>query len=93
MLVLRRRAGESIVIGTDIEIEIIEISRTRVKLGVRAPRAVSVARREALLLATENQIASALLPACGREGLDDLARILQKISGETAQGSPLAADM
>ena len=41
MLVLRRRVGEAIAIGGDIEIEVIEISRTRVKLGVRAPRAIS----------------------------------------------------
>ena len=39
MLVLRRRVGETIAIGGGIEIEVMEISRTRVKLGVtRAAR-------------------------------------------------------
>ena len=37
MLVLRRRAGERILIGDEMEIEMIEISRSRVKLGIRAP--------------------------------------------------------
>ena len=50
MLVLRRRAGEAIVLGGDIEIEVMEISRTRVKLGVRAPRDVSVTRKEVVAL-------------------------------------------
>ena len=38
MLIVRRRAGEAIVVAGDVEIEVIEISRTRVKLGVTAPR-------------------------------------------------------
>ena len=37
MLILRRRVGEAIAIAGDIEIEVIEISRTRVKLGVERP--------------------------------------------------------
>ncbi len=45
MLVLRRRVGEAIVIGGDVEVEIIEISRTRVKLGVKAARSICVMRR------------------------------------------------
>ncbi len=61
MLVLRRRVGEAITIGPDIEIEVIEISRSRVKLGVRAPRSVHVMRRETIRVALENQNAAALL--------------------------------
>jgi carbon storage regulator len=93
MLVLRRRAGEAILVGTDIEIEVIEISRTRVKLGVRAPRTVSVARREVAALATQNRSASELFAFRGREGMDKLARSLQTFSGETAQTRTPAADM
>ena len=93
MLVLRRRAGEAILVGTDIEIEIIEISRTRVKVGVRAPRTVSVARREVAALATQNQSASELFTFRGREGVDNLARMLRNFSSESAQIPPAAADM
>ena len=76
MLVLRRRVGEAIAIGGDIEIEVIEISRTRVKLGVRAPQTISVTRRETLPIAAENRSASALLD--NRE-LRDLEEILRKV--------------
>ena len=48
VLVLRRRQGERIAIGGDIEIEVVEISRTRVKLAVTAPRNVSVVRGETI---------------------------------------------
>ena len=46
MLVIRRRPGESIVIGAGVEIEVLESSSGRVKLGIRAPREVLVMRKE-----------------------------------------------
>jgi carbon storage regulator len=61
VLVLRRRMGETIVIGGGIEIEAIEILRTRVKLGVTAPRDVSVARKETIAVAAENRRALELV--------------------------------
>jgi carbon storage regulator len=76
MLVLRRRAGEAIVINGDVEIEIIEISRTRVKVGVTAPRAVSVVRKETLAIAAENLKALGLLRERGVQGIDEILRLL-----------------
>ena len=46
MLIIRRRRGESIVIGEDIEIEILETSASQVKLGISAPREITVLRSE-----------------------------------------------
>jgi carbon storage regulator len=46
MLVIRRRPGETLVIADDIEIEILEASASYVKLGIRAPKSVSVLRKE-----------------------------------------------
>ncbi len=62
MLVIRRRAGESIVIAGDVEIEVLETSPTRVKLGIRAPKEVSVMRKEVGLTAEENHAASRTIP-------------------------------
>lgn len=76
VLVLRRRVGEAIAIGGDIEIEVIEISRSRVKLGVRAPQTISVTRRETVPIAAENRSASELL---GNRELRDLEEILRKV--------------
>jgi carbon storage regulator len=46
MLVLSRQKDESIMIGDDVEITIVEIRGDRVRLGITAPREVSVHRRE-----------------------------------------------
>ena len=58
MLVIRRRAGESLLIGQDVELDVLEASSGRVKLGIRAPRHVLVLRKEAKLAADQNLAAS-----------------------------------
>jgi carbon storage regulator len=75
VLVLRRRPGEAIVIGADIEIEVIEISRTRVKLGVIAPRDVLVLRKETIAVAAENRRALEFI-AGGTENVTETLRLL-----------------
>ena len=46
MLVLTRKKGESIVIGDDIEVKIVETDGDAVRVGIKAPREVAVHRRE-----------------------------------------------
>lgn len=46
MLILTRRPGESICIGDDITVTITEINGGQVRVGVEAPRDVSVDRNE-----------------------------------------------
>ncbi len=46
MLVLARKINESIMIGDDIEIVVVDIKGDQIKLGIRAPRSVSVHRAE-----------------------------------------------
>jgi carbon storage regulator len=58
MLILRRRSGEAIVIGEDIEITILDVTGTRVKLGVVAPTTVKVQRKEVRQSAVQNQDAA-----------------------------------
>lgn len=81
MLVVRRRAGEGLAIGEDVEIEVIEISRTRVKLGIRAPREVHVSRREADAVAEENRKACSLISIQGPKGVTEMAAFLRNVSG------------
>jgi carbon storage regulator len=54
MLVMSRRPGETILIGDDIEIVIAHIGRSRVKVGIRAPRQMLVIAREMKLVREEN---------------------------------------
>jgi carbon storage regulator len=46
MLVLSRRPGESILIGKDIEIVVLGSDGYQVRVGIKAPREVTVLRRE-----------------------------------------------
>ena len=58
MLVIRRRAGESFLIDGDIEVEVLEISSSQVKLGIVAPRNVSILRKEVHITRQQNQASS-----------------------------------
>jgi carbon storage regulator len=46
MLVLSRKANQSITIGSDIRIVVVGLQRDHVKLGIEAPRGVRVHRSE-----------------------------------------------
>lgn len=46
MLVLARKKNESILIGDQIEISVIEVKGDQVKLGIKAPKNVAVYRHE-----------------------------------------------
>ena len=48
MLVLKRKTGESIIVNENIEIKIIEIEEGRIKIGIEAPKDVSILRKEVL---------------------------------------------
>ena len=49
MLVLSRKKGETIVIGDDIEIVVLETDGEQIKIGIKAPRDVQVYRQEVYL--------------------------------------------
>jgi len=75
MLVIRRRPGETLLVGDDIEIEVLEIAGSQVKLGIRAPKRVLVLRKEIKITGQENVAA-----AGGKSGaaLNSLLATLKK---------------
>ena len=60
MLVIRRRAGESLLIGSDVEIEILDVTPNRVRIGIRAPASCAVVRKEVAATREANLNASRL---------------------------------
>ncbi len=59
MLVLSRQRDESIIIGDNVVITIVDVRGDKVRLGIEAPREVSVHRREVYdAIQRENQQAS-----------------------------------
>lgn len=74
MLVLTRRAGESLLIGDDIELTVVEIQGDKIKIGIKAPKTVSIVRKE-LVTEAENINREA---ACALIGIDVLGNAVKK---------------
>jgi len=78
MLVLSRRVGESVVIGDDVTITILEVRSDVIRIGIDAPRSVAVNRAELLvqLEASNRQAASA-----SEDAVTSLAEELRRRGG------------
>lgn len=59
MLVLQRKKGESLLIGEDIQISIVDIGADAVRLAIEAPRDVKILRKELAEATKANQEAVA----------------------------------
>lgn len=85
MLVLSRSEEESIIIGDDIEVCIVRIDGSTVRLGITAPKAIPVHRKEVYELIKEsNQAACA---AAKKTGVLP-AKSLQKLRDQSKSKSP-----
>ena len=63
MLVLSRQRDETIMIGDDVEITVVDIRGDKVRLGINAPRHIQVHRKEVYdAIKRENEAASKLGP-------------------------------
>lgn len=62
MLVLSRRQGERIIIDGGIKIDVVEIRRNRVRLGITAPGGIGVIREEIILREAEAAEITEILP-------------------------------
>lgn len=85
MLIIRRRLGESIVIGDDIEVQVAEIGPTRVKLCITAPKEVAVTRKEVRLTRDTNRAAAA--------GLERFAELTDRFRQKIFQSPGECTDM
>ncbi|OAG28583.1 carbon storage regulator CsrA [Thermodesulfatator autotrophicus] len=63
MLILRRRPGESIVIGGEIVIKVLEVSGNQIKLGIEAPAHIPVHRLEVLERIRQENLSAARVPS------------------------------
>lgn len=71
MLVLQRKKGESLLLGEDIQISVVDIGADTVRLAIEAPKDVKILRKELAEAAIVNQEAVA-----GREQIQKIRSIL-----------------
>lgn len=62
MLILQRKKNQSVIIGEDIKITILDVSNEQVKIAIDAPKSVPIVREELLLAVDANKEAAAPLP-------------------------------
>ncbi len=74
MLVLSRKKNESIIIGDNIEIVVVDVKGEQVKIGIKAPREVSVHRAEVY-----EEIQNENLAASNVKKVSGLGALFQKI--------------
>jgi carbon storage regulator len=78
MLVLSRQRDETIMIGDDIEVTVVDIRGDKVRLGINAPKEISVHRKEVYdAIRRENRAAAQVKP----EDLSGLGKIIPKTPG------------
>jgi carbon storage regulator len=65
MLVLTRRANQSIMIGSDVVITVLEVRGDQVRIGIKAPKTVTVHREEVFAEIQQQNRQSALQPGVG----------------------------
>ena len=78
MLVLTRKLEESIIIGNDIEIKVLEIRGDHVRIGIIAPRDINVYRSELYekikrrnIEAVKTKAEKVIVPKNGKKGGDE----------------------
>ena len=71
MLALTRKKGEAIMINNNVEITVLEVRGDQVKIGISAPKDVSIYRKEVYLQIQEENKAS-----FSPEGLDALKNLM-----------------
>ena len=49
MLVLTRKTNQSIMIGDDVEVTVLAVAKDKIRIGITAPREISVFRKEVYL--------------------------------------------
>jgi len=98
MLILTRKPGESIFIGDQIKVTIVEIKGSQIRLGVEAPKELRIYREEIYQQILEENKQAAMQEGSAAE-VDNIAaqwssskKISSKVSKLSTSGSPVKVD-
>ena len=74
MLAVSRKPGESVIIGNDIELTILEVKGEQVKVGIKAPKSVAIYRKE---LFEQIQESNREASHASEKGMKDINKIFE----------------
>ena len=82
MLVLTRKTNQSIMIGDEVEVSVLAVSRDKIRLGITAPREVPVFRKEVYLSIQEERVSANRAAAKPNDASTRFDKALDDFSGE-----------
>ncbi|RME58111.1 MAG: carbon storage regulator [Candidatus Dadabacteria bacterium] len=97
MLILTRKQGESVFIGDDIKVTVVEVKGHQIRIGIDAPKEIRIYREEIYYqILEENKKAAALSEQAS--AIESLDKVLEKagdkisVSGQGQGAEKLAVD-
>jgi carbon storage regulator len=85
MLILSRRPGESLTIGDEITITVLDVSGNQIRLGITAPREVRVLREEIYKAMHEENRAAAKVMESRRKLEEAFQQVRGKTKGDSSE--------
>jgi carbon storage regulator len=82
MLVLTRTLNETIMIGDDVEITIVDVKGDKVRIGIRAPHTIPVHRKEVYLAIKQSNLEAAQASPDALKKLPDLKSLMPRAPEE-----------
>lgn len=76
MLVITRKPGQRVLIGENIEIQIVDVQGDQVRIGIDAPKDISIVRKE--LLDEVKEVNREAVVAQPSISLEELGKVLKK---------------
>lgn len=85
MLILTRKLGESITIGNDIKVTVLEMQGKQVKIGIAAPKGLTVYREEIYQKIQEENRKAVMAGEINLQKVTEISKSLQKLKDLPAE--------
>ena len=86
MLVVTRKKDEKLIIGNEIEIQVLRIGRDNVRLGIKAPAHISIYRNEIYEAIKQENVTAVKSQIPDKETLEALSKVLKPEAKATTGG-------
>ncbi len=79
MLVLSRKIGQALLFGKEIEVTVLRIDGDQVRLGIKAPRRITVLRKELLEEIKDEMTQAQIRPQTPTTPVEDLRKLAERL--------------